>query len=98
MVAVEVAVAETVSETDGIAVEEAETAAGKATVAADVPAVAMTSRSVNSTMTLLVAGRNVSNIQLIHNLSKKRGSFITDHASFIVYLQPENHSQSQIQR
>ena len=47
---------------------------------------------------LLVAGRNVSNIQLIHNLSKKRGSFITDHASFIVYLQPENHSQSQIQR
>ena len=62
------------------------------TVAADVPAVAMTSRSVNSTMTLLVAGRNVSNIQLIHNLSKKRGSFITDHASFIVYLQPENHS------
>ena len=95
MVAVEVAVAETVSETDEIAVEEAETAAGKVTVetvAADVPAVAMTSRSVNSTMTLLVAGRNVSNIQLIHNLSKKRGSFITDHASFIVYLQPENHS------
>ena len=45
MVAVEVAVAETVSETDGIAVEEAETAAGKATVAADVPAVAPTNRN-----------------------------------------------------
>ena len=68
------------------------------TVAADVPAVVTTNRSANSMRTLLVAGRNASNIQLIHNLSKKRGSFITDHASFIVYLQPENHSQSQIQR
>lgn len=98
VVLVEAVVEAMASETDGIAVEEAETAAGKVTVAADVPAVVTTNRSANSMRTLLVAGRNASNIQLIHNLSKKRGSFITDHASFIVYLQPENHSQSQIQR
>ena len=98
VVLVEAVVEAMASETDGIAVEEAETAAGKVTVAADVPAVVTTNRSANSMRTLLVAGRNASNIQLIHNLSKKRGSFITDHDSFIVYLQPENHSQSQIQR
>ena len=101
VVLVEAVVEAMASETDGIAVEEAETAAGKVTVetvAADVPAVVTTNRSANSMRTLLVAGRNASNIQLIHNLSKKRGTFITDHASFIVYLQPENHSQSQIQR
>ena len=64
VVAVEVAVVETVSETDGIAVEEAETAAGKATVetvAVDVPAVAMTNRSVNSMRTLLVERKNAEN-------------------------------------
>ena len=64
VVAVEVAVAETVSETDGIAVEKAEIAVGKATVetvAVDVPAVAMTNRSVNSMRTLLVERKNAVN-------------------------------------
>ena len=59
VVLVEAVVEAMASETDGIAVEEAETAAGKATVetvAADVPAVAMINRSVNSMRTLPVIG------------------------------------------
>ena len=49
---------------DGIAVEKAEIAVGKATVetvAVDVPALAMTNRSVNSMRTLLVERKNAVN-------------------------------------